>query len=250
MSSSKITKTSAVVEVSHLAKSYRLYPRPVDRAKNWMTLGVFSNAYQKVALQDISFDLSAGECLGVIGRNGSGKSTLLSLVAGVLHPTSGKIHVHRVPFAMFEFSTGFHPNLTGAQNMFSVTRLLGLPEAILEKNWHAIVEYSELGEDMHRPIREYSAGMKARLMFSLFSHLEPDLFILDEAMSVGDESFRKKSAKRLREMIKDQHRTVILASHNMGAIRELCDRVLWLDGGIQKALGPVDDVVEQYLRLN
>ena len=202
----------------------------------------------KVALQDISFDLVPVSA-GGYWRNGSGKHASQS-GGGVLHPTSGKIHVHRVPFAMFEFSTGFHPNLTGAQNMFSVTRLLGLPEVILEKNWHAIVEYSELGEDMHRPIREYSAGMKARLMFSLFSHLEPDLFILDEAMSVGDESFRKKSAKRLREMIKDQHRTVILASHSMGAIRELCDRVLWLDGGIQKALGPVDDVVEQYLRLN
>lgn len=250
MSDSKFAAPSVVVEVSHLVKSYRLYPKPIDRVKDWMTLGASSNGYQKVALQDISFELTAGECLGVIGRNGSGKSTLLSLLAGVLQPTSGKIHVHRVPFAMFEFSTGFHPNLTGVQNMFSVTRLLGLPEVVLEKNWHAIVEYSELGEDVHRPIREYSAGMKARLMFSLFSHLEPDLFILDEAMSVGDESFRKKSAKRLREMIKDQHRTVILASHSMQSIRELCDRVLWLDGGCQTALGPVDEVVEQYLRSN
>ena len=116
--------------------------------------------------------------------------------------------------------------------------------------WHAIVEYSELGDDLYRPSREYSAGMKARLIFSLFSHLEPDLFILDEALSVGDDSFRKKSAKRLREMIKDQHRTVILASHSMEAIRGLCDRVLWLDEGSQKALGPVDEVVSQYLQSN
>ena len=250
MSVSKITKPSAVVKVSHLSKSYRLYLRPIDRAKDWMTLGAFSNAFQKVALQDISFELNAGECLGVIGRNGSGKSTLLSLLAGVLYPTSGKIHVQCVPFAMFEISTGFHPNLTGAQNIFSVARLLSLPQEILEKNWHAIVEYSELGDDLYRPIREYSAGMKARLIFSLFSHLEPDLFILDEALSVGDDSFRKKSAKRLREMIKDQHRTVILASHSMEAIRGLCDRVLWLDEGSQKALGPVDEVVSQYLQSN
>ena len=110
MSDSKFAAAlSVVVEVSHLVKSYRLYPKPIDRVKDWMTLGASSNGYQKVALQDISFELTAGECLGVIGRNGSGKSTLLSLLAGVLQPTSGKIHVHRVPFAMFEFSTGFHP---------------------------------------------------------------------------------------------------------------------------------------------
>ena len=239
-----------VVEVSNLTKSYRLYPKPIDRAKEWLSLGRLSYAFPKPALQGISFRLNTGECLGVIGRNGSGKSTLLSILAGVRQPTSGKVHVRKQPFALYEIASGFHPRLTGAQNMVSVTRLLGLPPELLEQQREAILDFSELGSDLHRPIREYSTGMKARLAFSLFSHLEPDLLLIDEALSVGDAAFQKKSAKRLRQLIQENHRSVILVSHGLSAIRQICDRALWIDRGVQKAIGPVDEVLERYQQSN
>ncbi|MCL5982722.1 MAG: ABC transporter ATP-binding protein [Firmicutes bacterium] len=199
------------------------------------------------ALKGVSFSVKKGECLGVIGRNGAGKSTLLSLLLGVAQPTKGSIEVNGKKTPLLELGAGFHPDLTGIENIIINGVLIGHTEAEIRARMEAIIAFSELGEFIRMPIRTYSSGMQMRLAFAIAIHTSPEVLLIDEILAVGDESFQKKSGKALLALIKGGVTTVYV-SHSMEAIKKICDRAIWLDHGEIQAEGEVAMVVEEYLK--
>jgi lipopolysaccharide transport system ATP-binding protein len=198
-------------------------------------------------LRDVSFQLRAGETLGVIGGNGAGKSTLLRMIAGIVDPDKG--HLWRKPGLtanLLALNVGFKPSLSGRENVLLSGLLLGLSHRQIIEHIDAIHAYSELGGFFDRPLASYSTGMRARLGFALAIHADPDILLIDEVLGVGDESFKIKSHKAMKEKI-SSNKTVVLVSHSMEAIRELCDRVLWLHEGRSIICGEANYVVDSYL---
>jgi ABC-type polysaccharide/polyol phosphate transport system ATPase subunit len=199
------------------------------------------------ALKGVSLSVRKGESLGVIGRNGAGKSTLLSLLLGVAQPTKGSIEVSGKRTPLLELGAGFHPDLTGVENIILNGVLLGHTEKEIRARMDEITAFSELGEFIKRPIRTYSSGMQIRLAFSIAIHTSPEVLLIDEILAVGDESFQKKSGKALLDFIKSGVTTVYV-SHNMEAIKKICDRAIWLEQGEIRAEGEAGLVVEEYLK--
>lgn len=197
------------------------------------------------ALKGVSFELHKGEVLGIIGRNGSGKSTLLKCISGILKPTRGSVSCNGNIVPMLELGSGFDPDLTGRENVFLNGAILGYTEQFLNEKFDEILEFSELGEFINIPIRNYSSGMMARLAFSVATVVNPQILIVDEILSVGDEAFQAKSRARMMELM-GGGTTVLFVSHSIGQIREMCDRVLWLDSGEVKMLGDTDEVCNVY----
>lgn len=197
------------------------------------------------ALKGVSFDLRKGEVLGIIGRNGSGKSTLLKCISGILKPTRGTVSCNGNIVPMLELGSGFDPDLTGRENVFLNGAILGYTEQFLNEKFDEILEFSELGEFINIPIRNYSSGMMARLAFSVATVVNPQILIVDEILSVGDEAFQAKSRARMMELM-GGGTTVLFVSHNIEQIREMCDRVLWLDSGEVKMLGDTDEICDIY----
>jgi len=199
------------------------------------------------ALKGVSFKVKQGECLGIIGKNGAGKSTLLSLILGTIYPTKGEIKVSQKITPLLELGAGFHPDLTGRENIIINGVLLGLTKDEVMERMEDIVAFSEIKEFIDMPVRTYSSGMYLRLAFSVAINTDPELLLIDEILSVGDESFQKKSKDALIGLIKEGV-TTILASHNLAAIKDVCNRVIWLDKGEIRAEGEPEKVVEEYLR--
>ncbi len=199
------------------------------------------------ALKEINFNVKQGECLGVIGKNGGGKSTLLSLILGTIYPTKGDIRVSQKMTPLLELGAGFHPDLTGRENALINGVLLGLTREEVAERLQAIEAFAEIGEFMDMPIRTYSTGMYLRIAFSIAIHTDPKLLLIDEILSVGDEGFQKKSREALIRLIKGGV-TTLLVSHNLSVIKEICNRVIWLDEGEIKAEGESSKVVEEYLK--
>ena len=203
--------------------------------------------YEKFwALQDVSFDLCHGETLGIIGKNGVGKSTVLRLIAGIISPDRGEVTRYEpLRASLLALQVGVIPHLTGRQNAVLGGLLLGLSRTDIEALLPRIIEFSELGEFIDQPVRSYSMGMKARLGFSVAIHADPDILLIDEVLGVGDVDFRKKSADAIRE-ISRSNKTVVIVSHNTELVRNLCDRVVWIEHGHTQEVGPTDSVLEQY----
>ena len=199
------------------------------------------------ALDNVSFTLLKGQTLGLIGRNGAGKSTLLKVIAGILKPTEGSVECRGNVAAMLELGSGFDPELTGRENIFLNGAILGYSEKFLREKFDDIVAFSEIGEFMDTPIRNYSSGMLARLAFSIATVVEPEILIVDEILSVGDTAFQQKSRKRMMELM-GGGTTVLFVSHDMAQIRELCSLVCWLEQGHVKMFGEVDEVCAAYER--
>ena len=199
------------------------------------------------ALRGVSFEVKKGESLGIIGRNGAGKSTLLTLLLGVAQPTEGSVTISGKKTPLLELGAGFHPDLTGIENIIINGVLLGHTEAEILARRDAIADFAELGEFINMPIRTYSSGMHMRLAFSIAIHTSPEVLLMDEILSVGDESFQKKSGKALLELIKGGVTTVYV-SHSMEAIKKICNRVIWLEQGEIRSEGEVGLVVEEYLK--
>ncbi len=235
--------SNAVLQVSNLGKCYRLYASPAARL---MTLLGWSNRSQAHwALQDINFQLQRGQCLGVIGDNGAGKSTLLKLLAGTLQPSRGLLRrVGRVT-AILELGAGFHPDFTGRDNLMFGGSLIGLAQAEMAHMSAAIIEFSELGEAIDRPVKTYSSGMVVRLAFALVTAVQPEVLIIDEALAVGDQHFQKKCVQRI-DAFRKNGCTVLFCSHSLYHVRQLCDRVLWLDKGSIRGLGETESVLANY----
>jgi len=198
------------------------------------------------ALHDVSFAVGRGEALGVVGGNGAGKSTLLKLLGGILRPTRGAVRIHGRLSALIEVSAGFHPDLTGRENVFLYGTILGMAREDIRRRFDAIVAFSGLEEFMDTPVKRYSSGMFARLGFSVAAHVDPDVLLVDEVLSVGDLVFQRRCMERMREVIR-QGTTVVFVSHNLRAVTDLCSRALLLDHGRVAAAGEPERVVEAYL---
>ncbi|ACT47938.1 polysaccharide ABC transporter ATP-binding protein [Methylotenera mobilis] len=198
------------------------------------------------ALDDVSFSIGAGERVGVIGRNGAGKSTLLKILSRITKPTKGKIQLVGKLGSLLEVGTGFHPELTGRENIYLNGAILGMGSAEIKSKFDEIVEFAEIEKFLDTPVKRYSSGMYVKLAFSVAAHLEPDLLILDEVLAVGDQRFQKKCFDQIRKLGKDSGRAVILVSHNMSAISQICSRCLLLDKGRLVADGETNNVLAQY----
>ena len=197
------------------------------------------------ALDDVSFSVRKGETLGLIGHNGAGKSTMLKVISGILKPTEGKVAIYGNVVPMLELGSGFDLDLTGRENIFLNGAILGYTEQFLKEKYDEIVEFSELGEFIESPIRNYSSGMLARLAFSVASVVEPEILIVDEILAVGDADFQKKSRSRMMELM-GYGTTVLFVSHDLGQIRAMCNRVLWLDHGRVMSAGNTNEVCNHY----
>lgn len=232
-----------VLQVQGAGKEYRLYATPRDRLKALVTGRSTHRSHW--ALQDVSFTLHRGQCLGVIGDNGAGKSSLLKLLAGTTQPTTGRIdRIGRVT-AILELGAGFHPDFTGRDNLYFAGSLIGIAQAQMQALEPGIIEFAELGDAIARPVKTYSSGMTVRLAFALVTAVQPDVLIIDEALAVGDQHFQKKCIERITTFRKAGC-TILFCSHSPYHIRHLCDVALWLDGGRVRELGATEPVLAAY----
>lgn len=199
------------------------------------------------ALKNVSFEVQKGEVLGIIGHNGAGKSTLLKVISGILKPTEGKLEVHGNIVPMLELGSGFDTDLTGRENIFLNGAILGYSEQYLKDRYDDIVAFSELGKFIEIPIRNYSSGMLMRLAFSIATVVQPEILIVDEILAVGDADFQAKSKARMMELMQGGA-TVLFVSHSLDQIREMCNRVLWLEHGEIKMIGVTDEVCNKYVK--
>ena len=197
------------------------------------------------AVRDLSFDLYPGQALGIIGRNGSGKSTVLKLIARILRPTSGQVTVQGRVSALLELGAGFHPDLTGRENIALNASVLGLTQQDVAQKFDQIVDFSELGEFIDMPVKHYSSGMYMRLGFSVAIHVDPDILIIDEILAVGDQAFQTKCIDRIHELHQDGV-SIVFISHNLSIVQRMCSRLIWLENGHMRASGPTEEVANQY----
>jgi len=199
------------------------------------------------ALDEVSFEVKHGEVVGIIGRNGAGKSTLLKILSRITKPTKGLAEIHGRVGSLLEVGTGFHPELTGRENIYLNAAILGMRKAEVDKKFEEIVSFAEVEKFIDTPVKRYSSGMYVRLAFAVAAHLEPEILVIDEVLAVGDAAFQKKCLGKIGEVARGG-RTVLFVSHNMGAVRQLCSSVMWLDLGKVKAHGGSPDMVDLYLR--
>jgi lipopolysaccharide transport system ATP-binding protein len=202
---------------------------------------------QFLAVDNISFQLKQGEVLGIIGRNGAGKSTLLKILSQVTMPTSGQIKIKGRIASLLEVGTGFHPELTGRENIFLNGAILGMTKAEIRKKFDAIVAFSEISDFLDTPVKRYSSGMYVRLAFAVAAHLEPEILIVDEVLAVGDAEFQKKCLGKMESVSGKEGRTILFVSHQIAAVTRLCKKALWLDGGRVKDYGRADLICSEYL---
>ncbi len=198
------------------------------------------------AVNDVSFEVLPGQALGIIGRNGSGKSTLLKLIARILRPNQGRIMINGRTSALLELGAGFHPDLTGRENIFLNAAVLGISKEDVAAHYDDIVAFSELGDYINMPVKHYSSGMYMRLGFSVAIHVMPDILIVDEILAVGDQAFQTKCIDRIYEM-KNNGTTIIMVSHNLSMIRKLCSKLIWLENGVMRRVGPTEVVAGDYM---
>jgi lipopolysaccharide transport system ATP-binding protein len=262
---------STVIKVENLSKQYRLgdvglgsFSHDVNRW--WHTVRGKENPYLKIgeendrskkgsseyvwALQDINFDVKQGEVLGIIGRNGAGKSTLLKILSRTTAPTTGTIKIKGRVASLLEVGTGFHPELTGRENIFLNGAILGMTKAEIKSKFDEIVDFAAVGRYIDTPVKRYSSGMYVRLAFAVAAHLDPEILVVDEVLAVGDAEFQKKAMGKMRDVSRGDGRTVLFVSHNMTAMKNLCKSIMFMQNGIIKEIGETEDVINTYLSLN
>lgn len=235
---------NTILEVSNISKSYRTYSSELWRILSWF--GIKHKAMQEThTLQNINFSIKAGEAIGVVGQNGAGKSTLLKIITGTLHPTCGEIKVNGKIAAILELGMGFHPDLTGRQNAYHSSGLMGYSKEQIDSVIADIESFAEIGEYFDQPVRTYSSGMQARVAFAVATAFRPDILIVDEALSVGDVYFQSKCFSRM-EWMKKSGTTILLVSHDIQAIRSFCDRAILLHRGQMHGDGTPKEIVQMY----
>ena len=236
-----------IIDINDVSMRFHINTDRILSLKEFLTRAVRGKIkyYDFTALDHITFVVKEGETLGLIGHNGAGKSTLLKLISGILKPTDGSLVVRGNVVPMLELGSGFDVDLTGRENIFLNGAIMGYSEEFLTRKYDEIVAFSELEQFIATPIRNYSSGMLARLAFSIASIVEPEILIVDEILSVGDADFQEKSRARMRQLMSGGT-TVLFVSHNMGQIRDMCDRVIWLEHGQIKMIGSVDEVCNAY----
>ena len=236
-----------MIKAEHVSVKYLMtYDRIRSMKEYLVQLAKGKIQYEEFwALRDISFEVKKGEVLGIIGHNGAGKSTLLKVISGILKPTTGSVQVNGTIVPMLELGSGFDFDLTGRENVFLNGAILGYSEQFLKEKYEEIVAFSELGQFIDVPLRNYSSGMVMRLAFSIATVVRPDILIVDEILAVGDAEFQEKSKKRMLELM-GGGTTVLFVSHSLAQIREMCNRVLWLERGKMKLCGNVQAVCNAY----
>ncbi len=235
-----------LIHGENLGKRYNLYDHPIHLVKEFLFFGKKKYHQEFWALKDINLRIKKGESFGIIGENGAGKSTLLKIVTGVAKPTTGSIITHGKVGALLDLATGFHPEYTGRENIFLSGAVMGLSEDEIRATLPEIIEFSDLGDFIDRPVRTYSTGMYVRLGFSIATSINPDLLVTDEVLAVGDENFQKKCIKRMERFL-IEGKTILFCSHGMFHVKKICQKALWLDHGRMKSIGDASDVVNQYL---
>jgi len=232
--------------INNLTKEYKLYSSSQDRVKE--VFNIRRKKYHSLfkALNDVTFDVKTGETVGIIGRNGAGKSTLLKIITGVLTPTSGEINTTGRVSALLELGAGFNQEYTGIQNIYLNGRIMGYSKHEMDAKLGEIVGFAEIGEFINLPVKTYSSGMFARLAFAVAINVEPDILIVDEALSVGDLFFQNKCFRKFEEL-KQNGITILFVSHDISSVRQMCSRVLWLEQGQQKIFSDSDTVCDMYM---
>lgn len=240
-------RSNCAVHLNNISVQYRIPSESIKTFKEYMIRLVQGKIKHRAfsALNDVSLEVKKGEIFGIVGRNGAGKSTLLKVISRVLIPTEGRVWVHGNISPLLQLGAGFHPELTGRENIFLNATLLGHKRNEVQEKLDEIIEFAEIGDFIEAPIRTYSSGMQARLGFSVATAWRPDILILDEVLSVGDAAFRKKCFNRMTGF-RDSGATVLMVSHSIKQIQDLCERVMWLDRGEIKEIGPAEEVSALY----
>ena len=238
---------SVAIRVKDLTKKYKLYQKRSERLAN--AFGKEKNIKEFYALKGVSFEISKGECVGIIGHNGAGKSTLLKLLTGVAFPTSGEIEINGRLASMLELGSGFNPELTGMENIYFNGSLNGLTKEEIDGKLKDILEFADIGNFIEQPVKNYSSGMFARLAFAVAINVDPDILIVDESLSVGDVGFQVKCMEKFNEF-KKKGKTILYVSHGLGTVKKFCDRAIWLQKGEVVDDGNSVIVVERYYNLN
>lgn len=234
-----------VIDARALSKRYPLYSRPSDRLKQLLMGRSQSHEQTFQALQDVNLQVSRGEVVGLVGRNGAGKSTLLQLLCGTLMPSSGSLQVQGRIAALLELGAGFNPDFTGIENVFMNGAILGMKRQEIEQQLDEIVAFADIGDFIHKPVKTYSSGMYVRLAFAVATSTDPDILIIDEALSVGDGAFARKSFDRIMGL-KEAGKTIFFCSHSMYQVEALCARAIWMEKGRVKMDGNAADVTSAY----
>jgi ABC-type polysaccharide/polyol phosphate transport system ATPase subunit len=240
------TGSESAVLARDLSKAYLMYDRPIDRLLD-LALPYKKRYREFYAVRNVYLDIPRGTTVGIIGENGAGKSTLLKLLTGITRPTSGEVRVQGRIASLLELGAGFHPEFSGKENIHLNCSVLGMSDEEIAERYPKIVEFSELGEFIDRPVKTYSSGMYVRLGFSVASSVDPDILMIDEALSVGDEHFKGKCINRLNEF-REQGKTTIFVSHDMGAVKTMCRHVVLMDKGEILEQGTAEQVADEYLK--
>lgn len=240
-------RSDAAIWASDVGKRYELFAKPQDRLKQllwgrWRSQPYFTTHW---ALQDISIQIGRGEVVGLVGRNGAGKSSLLQLICGTLAPTTGQLQVQGRVAALLELGAGFNPDFTGLENIYMNAAILGMRRDEVDQKLEAIVAFADIGDFVRQPVKTYSSGMFMRLAFSVATSIEPDILVIDEALSVGDGAFARKSFERIMQL-KEQGKTILFCSHSMYQVEALCTRALWLEKGHLRMQGSAAEVTSAY----
>jgi ABC-2 type transport system ATP-binding protein len=234
-----------VLSVEHVTKSFRVHKERTTSIKQYLVGGGRTHYDEFVALDDVSFDVREGEVFGVIGHNGSGKSTLLKCMAGILRPESGHIQVHRRMSALLELGAGFEPELSGRDNVHLNGAILGMTRREIASRFDEIVDFSGLSEFIDAPVKTYSSGMYVRLAFAIAINVDPRLLLIDEILAVGDLTFQQKCMEKFVQF-RDEGRTIVLVTHDMGSVKNMCDRAVWLEHGKASPAGAPGELVDDY----
>lgn len=239
-----MSNKSIAIEVKNLSITYKSL-KAYSIKKNLLKLKKVDVKKFK-AVNNVSFEVEEGEILGIIGKNGSGKSTMLKALAGIFSPDEGIIDLHNKSVSLLSIGVGFNKNLSGRENIMLSGMLLGFSEEEIKEKMPQIIEFAEIGDFIDMPVKTYSSGMFSKLAFSITAILETDIMLIDEVLSVGDQKFKKKSYKKMKELISDNKRTVVIVSHNISTLKELCDEVMWIHEGVVKKIGDPKEVLDEY----
>ncbi|HJD39783.1 MAG TPA: ABC transporter ATP-binding protein [Candidatus Blautia stercoripullorum] len=236
------------IAVNHLNKIYRLYDKPIDRLKESLGLSRKKKYKEHYALRDVSFTVEKGETVGIIGTNGSGKSTILKIITGVLNATGGEVQVNGRISALLELGAGFNMEYSGIENIYLNGTMIGFSREEIDARLDDILKFADIGDFVYQPVKTYSSGMFVRLAFAVAINIEPEILIVDEALSVGDVFFQAKCYRKFEEF-KKQGKTILIVSHDLGSISKYCDRVVLLNQGVKMAEGNPKEMVDLYKRL-
>ncbi|TSC63500.1 MAG: ABC-2 type transport system ATP-binding protein [Parcubacteria group bacterium Athens0416_74] len=249
--------TKPIIEIRSISKSYRIgeakdyYSTLRDSMGTLFSKKARQDSSVFWALKDVSFSVQAGEIVGVIGRNGAGKSTLLKILNRITEPTSGEAVIRGKISSLLEVGTGFHPELTGRENIYFAGAILGMKRKEIASKFDEIVQFAEMQQFLDTPVKRYSSGMQVRLAFSVAVHMEPDILLIDEVLAVGDLAFQRKCLSKIHETARRDGRTILFVSHNLDVVQSLCDRCVFLEYGQVQSVGPTEDVIRAYMaRMN